>query len=43
MLCAVTGEEIPLSNLKYWNVDLQEPYKDAEAALSKYTPTTSCT
>jgi hypothetical protein len=43
VLCAATGEEIPLSNLKYWNVDRQEPYKNAAAALSKYTHTTSCT
>jgi hypothetical protein len=41
--CAVTGEEIPLSVLKYWNVDRQEPYRDAEIALSKYIPTTSGT
>jgi len=41
--CAVSNEEIPLSNLKYWNVDRQEPYKSAEEALSRYTPTTSCT
>ena len=41
--CVVSNEEIPLSNLKYWNVDRQEPYKNAAAALSRYTPTTSCT
>jgi hypothetical protein len=41
--CAVSDEEIPLANLKYWNVDRQEPYKNAAAALSRYTPTTSCT
>jgi hypothetical protein len=41
--CVVSNEEIPLSNLKYWNVDRQEPYRDAAAALSRYTPTTSCT
>ena len=41
--CAVSDEEIPLANLKYWNVDRQEPYKDAATALSRYTSITSCT
>ena len=26
VLCAVSGKEIKLQNLNYWNVDLQEPY-----------------
>ena len=26
VLCAVSGKKIPLENLNYWNVDLQEPY-----------------
>ena len=26
VLCAVSGREIPLQNLNYWNVDLQEAY-----------------
>ena len=26
VLCAVTGKEILLDKLIYWNVDLQEPY-----------------
>lgn len=30
--CAITGKKIPLSELRYWNVDTQEPYADAEAA-----------
>jgi len=30
--CAVTGETIPLRNLRYWSVDRQEPYVDAVAA-----------
>jgi hypothetical protein len=41
--CAVSNEQIPLSNLKYWNVDRQESYKSAAEALSRYVPTTSCT
>ena len=24
--CAVSGKKIPLENLTYWNVELQEPY-----------------
>lgn len=34
--CAVTGQPIPLDDLKYWNVDRQEPYADAEAAHQAY-------
>ena len=26
VLCAVSGKKIPLDQLTYWNVDLQEPY-----------------
>tara|TARA_B100001063_G_scaffold211293_1_gene209516 strand:- start:1652 stop:1840 length:189 start_codon:yes stop_codon:yes gene_type:complete len=26
VLCAISGKKIPLENLTYWNVDLQEPY-----------------
>ncbi len=26
VLCAVSGKEIKLENLNYWNVDLQEAY-----------------
>ena len=26
VLCAVSGKEIKLQNLNYWNVDLQEAY-----------------
>jgi len=33
VVCAVTGEHIPLHELKYWSVDRQEPYVDAEASL----------
>ena len=33
--CAVTGEPIPLEALRYWSVDLQEPYIDAAAAASR--------
>lgn len=33
VVCAVTGERIPLHELKYWSVERQEPYVDAEANL----------
>ena len=26
VLCAISGKEIKLQNLNYWNVDLQEAY-----------------
>tara|TARA_B110000014_G_C20009972_1_gene523640 strand:- start:835 stop:1035 length:201 start_codon:yes stop_codon:yes gene_type:complete len=26
VICAVSGKEIPLENLNYWNVELQEAY-----------------
>jgi hypothetical protein len=34
--CAVTGVQIPLDELKYWNVKRQEAYADAAAALRAY-------
>ena len=34
--CAVTGKHIPIDELMYWNVDRQEPYADANAALEAY-------
>ena len=33
--CAVSGRPIPLPALRYWSVDLQEPYIDAAAAASR--------
>ena len=33
VICAVTGERIPLHELRYWSVERQEPYIDAEASL----------
>ena len=35
VICAVTGRKIPLQALRYWSVDLQEPYVDAAAAASR--------
>ena len=33
--CAVTGESIPLDELKYWSVARQEPYLNAEVSLRR--------
>jgi hypothetical protein len=33
--CAVTGEAIPLEELRYWDVDLQEAYRDPQAKLER--------
>jgi hypothetical protein len=34
--CAVTGKAIPLDELRYWSVELQEPYIDAATSLKRY-------
>ena len=26
VVCAISQKKIPIENLKYWNVELQEPY-----------------
>jgi len=33
--CAVTATPIPLDDLRYWSVDLQEAYVSPEAKLKK--------
>ena len=33
--CAVTGESIPLDELRYWSVARQEAYVNAEASLKR--------
>jgi hypothetical protein len=33
--CAVTREPIALEDLRYWNVDRQEPYSSPEAKLQR--------
>lgn len=35
--CAVTGQEIPLDELKYWSVELQEAYVSPEAVMQRIT------
>lgn len=34
--CAVTGIPIPLDELKYWSVDLQEAYSSPEAVAQRF-------
>jgi len=36
--CAVTGVAIPLEELKYWSVDLQEAYASPDAVLRRHFP-----
>jgi hypothetical protein len=33
--CAVTGDAIPIEDLRYWSVDLQEAYASREAVLQR--------
>lgn len=35
VLCAVTGEKIPLEALRYWDVERQEPYATPEVATRR--------
>lgn len=34
--CAVTGQTIMLPELRYWSVELQEPYASAEISFERY-------
>jgi hypothetical protein len=34
--CAVTGAQIPLEELRYWSVELQEAYVSPEAVLQRH-------
>ncbi len=36
VLCAVSGKEIMLQNLNYWNVELQEAYFSSIEANERY-------
>ena len=35
VICAVSGVRIPLHELRYWSVERQEPYVDAQASLKR--------
>lgn len=34
--CSVTGQAIPLSELRYWNVERQEAYATPDIAVERY-------
>ncbi len=34
--CAVSGERIPLDELRYWSVDLQEAYRGPKEATQRW-------
>ncbi|WP_409432195.1 DUF2093 domain-containing protein [Litorimonas sp. RW-G-Af-16] len=36
VICATTGEQIPLDRLRYWNEERQEAYIDAAASLAAW-------
>ncbi|TAK48355.1 MAG: DUF2093 domain-containing protein [Xanthobacteraceae bacterium] len=38
VVCAVTGAQIKLEELKYWSVDLQEAYASPEAVMRRHHP-----
>lgn len=38
VFCASTGDRIPLAELRYWSVHLQEPYASAEIATERLKP-----
>ena len=38
VVCAATGEAIPLEELRYWSVHHQEPYATAQIATERLKP-----
>jgi hypothetical protein len=38
VVCAVSGEKVPLEALRYWSVARQEPYATAELATRAMLP-----
>ena len=36
VVCAVSGKNIPLDKLTYWNVELQEAYFSSKEAQQRY-------
>ena len=36
VVCAVSGKSIPLTELTYWNVELQEAYYSVKEAQQRY-------
>ena len=39
--CAVTGTQIPLKDLRYWSVELQEAYCNPRVSFERYIQTRS--
>ena len=35
VVCAITGKQIPLDELRYWSVARQEPYLNASISLKR--------
>ena len=35
VFCAVSGVAVPLEELRYWSVELQEPYVSAQVATKR--------
>ena len=35
VICAISGKQIQLDELQYWNVELQEPYYSYKEAMVK--------
>jgi hypothetical protein len=36
VVCSVTGRRIALEDLRYWSVDLQEAFFDAQSAFTRW-------
>ena len=36
VICAVSNKKIPLNNLNYWNIELQEAYYSPEEAKIRF-------
>jgi|TARA_B100001113_G_scaffold343515_1_gene330885 hypothetical protein len=34
--CSISNQKIPIEELKYWNVDLQEVYASPDIAMKRY-------
>ena len=39
VVCAVTGQKIPLEQLRYWSAELQEAYAGPAEALQRWQDT----
>jgi hypothetical protein len=38
VICAVTGQPVPLDELRYWSVERQEAYASAQVATERLKP-----